>query len=60
VLDETFESIDGDALLASALDRRLRGRSIADESEFSRLYRYLLTQGFESDRIRSILEKRRT
>jgi len=58
-VDETFESIDGDALLASALERRLRGRAIADESEYGRLYRYLLTQGFESDRIRSILEKRR-
>ena len=51
-VDEAFEAIDPDAQLAAALHKRLRGRErIADEREFSRLYRYLLGQGFESDRI---------
>jgi regulatory protein len=59
-IDETFQEIDGDALLAAALDKRLRGRSaIADDREFQRLYRYLAGQGFESDRILALLRSRR-
>ena len=51
-LDAVFEELDDDALLQSALGRRLRGdRLIADDREFQRLYRYLAAQGFESDRI---------
>ena len=56
VVDETFASIDGDALLAAALEKRLRGRTIiADEREFNRLYRYLVGQGFEPDRVMALL-----
>jgi regulatory protein len=51
-IDEVFDTLDGDALLAAALRKRLRGRDrIADEREFNRLYRYLLGQGFEADRV---------
>ena len=57
-VDETFQEIDGDALIAAALDKRLRGRTrIEDDREFQRLYRYLASQGFESDRIVSLLRK---
>jgi SOS response regulatory protein OraA/RecX len=39
-------------LLEAALERRLRGRTtIDDEKEFNRLYRYLIGQGFEPDRV---------
>ena len=56
VVDETFAAIDGDALLAQALARRLRGRTrIEDDREFQRLYRYLLGQGFEPDRVMALL-----
>ena len=56
IVDETFAAIDGDALLTQALARRLRGRtSIADDREFQRLYRYLVTQGFEPDRVMKLL-----
>jgi regulatory protein len=56
IVEETFADIDGDALLAQALDRRLRGRtSIADDREFQRLYRYLVAQGFEPDRVLALL-----
>jgi regulatory protein len=59
-IEETFQDIDGDALLAAALDKRLRGRAtIADDREFQRLYRYLAGQGFESDRILALLRSRR-
>jgi len=59
VVDETFAAIDGDDLLAQALGRRLRGRtSIADDREFQRLYRYLVAQGFEPDRVLALLRSR--
>jgi len=60
-IDEVFSAIDDDALLDEALARRLRGRErIADESEFRRLFRYLVGQGFEPDRIMASLKKRKT
>ena len=57
-IDDTFQDIDADALIAAALDRRLRGRtSIEDDREFQRLYRYLTSQGFESHRIVPLLRR---
>ena len=57
-VEETFQDIDADALLAAALDKRLRGRDrLADDKEFRRLYRYLVAQGFEPDRIVAILRR---
>jgi regulatory protein len=59
-LDGVFGDLDENALLQAALGRRLRGdRSIADDREFQRLYRYLAAQGFESDRILKALNARR-
>jgi regulatory protein len=61
-IDDVFSTIDDDALLDASLDRRLRGRSaIADDREMQRLYRYLVAQGFESDRVlRRLKQLRRT
>jgi regulatory protein len=60
-IDEAFRSIDVDALMAAALERRLRGgQSIGDEKEFQRLYRYLCAQGFEPDCVLALLRARRT
>lgn len=57
-VDEVFGDIDNDALLESALAKRLRrGAGIADEREFNRLYRYLVGQGFEPDRVLARLRK---
>jgi regulatory protein len=59
-LDETFAGLDADALLDAALARRLRdGRAIADDREFNRLYRYLIGQGFESDKVLTALRRRK-
>jgi regulatory protein len=59
-VDEAFDAIDPDALLEASLQKRLRGRErIENDREYARLYRYLLAQGFESDRIRRTLEPRR-
>jgi len=57
-LDEVFGSLDDDDLLESALAKRLRrGATIADEPEFNRLYRYLVGQGFEPQRVLAILRR---
>ena len=59
VVEETFAAIDADSLLTEALSRRLRGKDrIEDEKEFSRLYRYLVAQGFEPDRVLAHLRKK--
>ena len=59
-VDEVFGDIDDDALLESALAKRLRGGvPIADEREFNRLYRYLVGQGFQPDRVLDKLRKRK-
>jgi regulatory protein len=60
VVDEVFSEIDADAMLETALTRRMLGRdTIEDDKEFQRLYRYLLNQGFDSERIARALSARR-
>jgi len=60
-VDAVFSEIDGDQLLAAALEKRLRGRpAIADDREFQRLYRFLITQGFDTDRVVALLRSRRS
>ncbi len=59
-LDAVFQDLDGDALLESSLRKRLRGRdTIADDREFQRLFRFLVGQGFESDRVMQALRAKR-
>jgi regulatory protein len=59
-VDGVFDTIDDEALLQASLEKRLRGRdTIADDREFHRLYRYLIGQGFEPDRVMKALSKRR-
>jgi regulatory protein len=58
-VDDVFGALDEDALLEAALGKRLRGReTIADDAEFRRLYRFLIGQGFEPDRVMAVLKKR--
>jgi regulatory protein len=60
-VQQVFEDVDADALLAASLERRLRGRTrLADDKEFQRLYRYLVGQGFEPDRVMAQLRKIRS
>jgi len=56
---EVYGEVDGEALLAAAIDRRLGTRRLDDDREMARLYRYLVGQGFESDRAMVALRKRR-
>jgi regulatory protein len=58
-VDEIYTAVDPDALVDAAISKRLRGRtSIADEREFERLYRFLIRQGFEPDRVMRALKAR--
>ena len=60
-VDEVFLDIDPDALMAASLAKRLRGRdTIAGDAELGRLYRYLIGQGFEADRVVKALTAIRT
>jgi len=56
---EVYGDVDADALLAAAIDRRLGPRRLDDDREMARLYRYLVGQGFESDRAMAALRARR-
>jgi regulatory protein len=59
-IEAVFEGVDDEQLLEASLARRLRpGAQIATDQEFGRLYRYLLGQGFEPDRVVAVLQKRR-
>ena len=58
-VDDMFDSLDPDALLEASLAKRLDEREpIADDAEFRRLYRYLIGQGFEADRVIAALKAR--
>ena len=58
-VDDVFDALDADALLEASLAKRLDEREpIADDAEFSRLYRYLIGQGFEADRVIAALKAR--
>jgi regulatory protein len=60
VVDEVFADLDADALLDAALAKRLRrGDDIPDDRTFERLYRYLVGQGFDPDRVIALLHTRR-
>ena len=59
-VDDTFGALDEDALIDSALRKRLRGGEvITDDKAFARLYRYLIGQGFEQDRVMKALSAHR-
>jgi len=57
-IEDVFESIDEDALLRAALDRRLRGATtVAGDRAFARLYRQLTGQGFDHGRVMALLKR---
>jgi regulatory protein len=59
-VDEVFDVLDDDAQLEASLVKRLHGRdSIGGDREFQRLYRYLVGQGFDSERVTTALNARK-
>jgi regulatory protein len=60
VVDEVFTEVDDDALLEAALARRLRSAgSLTDERQMARLYRRLVAEGFDADRVLASLKRHR-
>jgi regulatory protein len=57
---EAYADVDGEALLAAAIDRRLGSRTLEDHRDVARLYRYLLGQGFDADKAMAALRARRS
>lgn len=58
--DEVFADIDEAAQIEAALNRRLRdSRQLADDRQFRRLFRFLVSQGFEPDQVFRLLSARR-
>jgi hypothetical protein len=52
---------DEDSLIEAAIAKRLRGHaSVTEGAEFRRLYRYLIGQGFEHERIMRALKSKGT
>jgi regulatory protein len=59
-VDKVFSALDDNALIEAALAKRLRGRNLAaDDREVQRLYRYLVSQGFEPEGVWKVLRRRR-
>ena len=57
---EVFAEIDETELLQQALERRLRhGTELSDPAVFRRIHRYLLGQGFDPERVTTLLRQRR-
>ncbi|OFW38758.1 MAG: hypothetical protein A3F70_00550 [Acidobacteria bacterium RIFCSPLOWO2_12_FULL_67_14] len=61
---EVFADVDEDALIARALDRRLRtgrgtGASRPTLADLRRVQQYLLRQGFSADRVNAAIRDRR-
>jgi regulatory protein len=56
---EVYAEVDAEALLTAAIDRRLGTRSLQDDRDMARLYRYLVGQGFDADRAMTALRTRR-
>ena len=56
---EVYADVDSDALMVAAIDRKLGTRRLDDDREMARLYRYLVGQGFDSERAMAALRKRR-
>jgi regulatory protein len=58
-VDDVLPAEDDEARLEAALTRRLRGRTMpGEDAERAKLYRYLIGQGFDSDRVMRAIRKR--
>ncbi len=58
-VSEVFAELDEAALLEQALDKRLRrGVTLEDAPSARRVFRYLVGQGFDADRVSAALQSR--
>jgi regulatory protein len=59
-LAEAFGDVDERALVAQALEKKLRGnQTIASAPEYARVFQYLIRQGFSPGAITTVLRARR-
>ena len=57
-LGEVFGELDERALIAQALQKKLRGQTkLTDQTEFARLYQYLMRQGFSPAGVTAALRR---
>jgi regulatory protein len=55
---DAFTDVDEEALLEGALTRRLRGRPFpTDRKDVARLYAWLVRQGFDADKVSTIIRR---
>jgi len=60
-LGEVFADVDERALIAQALQKKLRGRTkLADAGEYARLYQFLMRQGFSPGGVAAALRRFRS
>lgn len=57
-LAETFGDVDERSLIGKAIQKKLRGRPIASQADYARLYQFLVRQGFSPAAIVAVLGKR--
>ena len=58
-VEAAYAEVDVDGLIAAVLEKRLAGRTtIESERELGRLFRHLVGQGFERDRVMKVLKAR--
>lgn len=59
-LAESFADIDERALIAKAIQKKLRGKTkLEDQAEYARLYQYLMRQGFSPAGVTAALRRLR-
>lgn len=57
-IEHVYADVDTDAVLLAAMTKRLKGADrISDQKTFQRLYRYLIGQGFEPERVIDALRR---
>jgi regulatory protein len=59
-LAEAFGEVDERALIAAALEKKLRGgRTIASPAEYARIFQFLMRQGFSPATVTAVLRRHR-
>jgi regulatory protein len=56
-VEQVFADVDEDALIARAVERRLGRMDASDQGAFQRVYQHLLRQGFDPDRVQTLLRQ---
>jgi len=58
-LADAFGEVDERALVKQALDKKLRGKKIATQADYARVFQYLMRQGFSPGTVTGVLRDAR-